>query len=429
MSPQEKELIISYCKLLSLLEDNEYATILSNDELNSKIAMKESAILEYHLNNVSKIWRANDHRYKTFVYHDNGAKKLIAKTKEEDLKREIISFYKEKIKKPDTLASIYDDWFAYKLLDSSKANAHKLAWAYKKYYKNTNIVNKNLTKLRMIDMKTFFLQTITAFSLSNRQYKEMKSIANSMLDYAVEINLVDKNVARQVRNINQNKFRQEEKKNPSTEVFSKHELSILIQYAENLYEESKEVKYLAICLNSFLALRVAELVSLRFSDLINDNYIHIQRQEIKCYNQDENGELHRDGYEIAEHLKSADSDRILFLTSQARSYIKQIKEHSEKYTSQSSPYMFLNEDGERIHNDVINNALRKLCDDLGIQRRSNHKVRKTTISRLGEARAVEDDEIRRFAGHKYFSTTENSYMFTIQDSEIISSNFEKSLQL
>jgi len=42
--------------------------------------------------------------------------------------------------------------------------------------------------------------------------------------------------------------------------------------------------------------------------------------------------------------------------------------------------------------------------------KGNHSIRKTCLSNMGESRALSDEEIRRFAGHKDFATTEKYYM-------------------
>ena len=47
---------------------------------------------------------------------------------------------------------------------------------------------------------------IKKYELSSRKYKEMKSVANMLLDYAVEKRLVSTNVSRCVHGISSKKF-------------------------------------------------------------------------------------------------------------------------------------------------------------------------------------------------------------------------------
>ena len=59
------------------------------------------------------------------------------------------------------------------------------------------------------------------------------------------------------------------------------------------------------------------------------------------------------------------------------------------------------------------------CDELGIERRSPHKLRKTYISMLLN-HGFDPDFVRQQAGHKQLQTTLNNYTHsTTRDSEIV----------
>ena len=63
--------------------------------------------------------------------------------------------------------------------------------------------------------------------------------------------------------------------------------------------------------------------------------------------------------------------------------------------------------------------LYRICDELGIPRRSPHKLRKTYISMLLN-RQFDADFARSQAGHSTLQTTYNSYTYsTTRDSELI----------
>ena len=67
----------------------------------------------------------------------------------------------------------------------------------------------------------------------------------------------------------------------------------------------------------------------------------------------------------------------------------------------------------------IQMKLYRMCDELGIERRSPHKLRKTYISMLLN-NGIDPDFVRQQAGHKQLQTTLNNYTYsTTRDSEIV----------
>lgn len=67
----------------------------------------------------------------------------------------------------------------------------------------------------------------------------------------------------------------------------------------------------------------------------------------------------------------------------------------------------------------IQMKLYRMCDELGIERRSPHKLRKTYISMLLN-HGFDPDFVRQQAGHKQLQTTLNNYTYsTTRDSEIV----------
>ena len=69
----------------------------------------------------------------------------------------------------------------------------------------------DVEKIKTITVKKFLLDKVQSENLTNRQYKDMKSLLNMMLDYCVELEYTSHNVARNVRNVSYKKFA--EKKN------------------------------------------------------------------------------------------------------------------------------------------------------------------------------------------------------------------------
>ena len=130
-----------------------------------------------------------------------------------------------KVYKIDTLAGIYPEWLAYKKLETTAANAKKLAWAWNKYYEGEAITEQKISSIKVIDVKKWFMLTIDKRGLTRKQFKEMKSVLNSIFDYAIEMELVKVNVSRAVRGIGSKHFTVQKRKSAPEQVYMVDEQS------------------------------------------------------------------------------------------------------------------------------------------------------------------------------------------------------------
>lgn len=418
-----EQLMRTYRRLHSLLRAGDFA-ILSYDELAAKISMKKKEIVGKHKEKY-RIWLSSDGRWKTRVPDkttDRGAR-LIARSTEESLHEAIVEWYGTDFM-PYTLEKIYPEWISYKAMETTKANAHKLSWTWKRYYVGDPIINRKVSDLKVIEVKRWLLGKIEERKLNSKQYKELKSVINGLLDYAIELELISLNVARSVR-ISRKHFAVKPRKEASDQVYMVDEKAALFEICEKQFEKTGNTAYLGICLNFYLGLRVGELVALKVSDF-SDLFVHIERQEIKTYGE-ENGEFIREGYAVVPYTKTPDSVRYVPLTSEARRYVKRIIE-ANRDNGLESEFLFMGiRTRQRMKNDGINNTLRRVNQMLQTSQKGNHGIRKTYISTLDAFSDLSDEEIRTVAGHKYISTTRNSYMYSVQRPENRIVQFENAL--
>lgn len=96
------------------------------------------------------------------------------------------------------MKALYPAWVDYKAEETTSANATKLQWVWDTYYKNSEIVKMDIADIDVVIMKGWFLKTIREYQLTGKKYKEMKSLANMLLDYAIEKRLIGVNVSRNV---------------------------------------------------------------------------------------------------------------------------------------------------------------------------------------------------------------------------------------
>lgn len=180
---------------------------------------------------------------------------------------------------------------------------------------------------------------------------------------------------------------------------------------------------LAIALNFYLGLRNGELVVLNEKD-IQGNYIHIQREEISKFRV-EDGKRVKDGFAVKDYTKSPQSDRWLYLTTEARKIIDMVLKANEDNGFYDNGYLFLYR-GNRIHERGIDSRLRKYCNQIGIRQKSNHKIRKTVISTLIDNN-INIEKVMEFAGHNDKMVTYQNYVFNRYDEPQTENQLEKAL--
>ncbi|MCC8080420.1 MAG: site-specific integrase [Lachnospiraceae bacterium] len=73
-----------------------------------------------------------------------------------------------------------------------------------------SIANRDIRTLKTRDIKLWLLDITHSNNLDRKKYKEMKSVINMMLDYAVEDGTIVHNAAREIKNISDKHFNEPE---------------------------------------------------------------------------------------------------------------------------------------------------------------------------------------------------------------------------
>lgn len=420
---------LSIQQQLAFEEAVKHGIINLADVLEKNEIMKNKEILEQH-EQFCKIWQATDGRYKTKLPDESksNGKKMVAKTSREDLEKYIIKYYKGRQgqkENPRTMKALYPEWIKYKAVETSKANANKLQWVWNTYFADSDIADMDMQTIDVITLKTWFLNVIEKHKLSNKKYKEMKSVANMLFDYAVEKNIVSANISRSVHGISNKKFYEPDKKEAAGQVYIDDEIQLILEQAEKQYKKTKNSAYLAVCLNFSLGLRVGELVALELKDF-SESCVEICGQEIKEYYVGIDGKLHRSGYCVVSYTKTIAGKRKLYLSERAKKYLDMILHHNE-CNGLNSKYLLLDKSGERLHEYSVNNVLRRLNRQIDTIQKGNHSIRKTLISRMIESNELTNEEIRMFAGHEDFSTTAKFYNYSTVSWDKRTDAFERAL--
>lgn len=242
-------------------------------------------------------------------------------------------------------------------------------------------------------------QLIKDYDMTRKKYVNVQVIMRQALEYAVDLDIIESNPMKGLK-IDKKIFRKEQKKPDDTQVYTVDERKMMIPLAWEDYKNAVkfyELSPLALMFQFQTGLRIGELCAVKFSDIENENYIHIQRM------------LRRDTKEVVPHTKTDCGDRYVFLTKEAKKLIAIAKERQEKTNGKAAGYIF-SLTSEPITERCITSLLKKYCSKLGILYRSSHKVRKTYGSSLLDG-GVSLNTTRIMLGHSDEKTTLKYYCF------------------
>ena len=374
----------------------------------------KNAVNEIHNHRIScagegKRWftRVNDPTTRKYIV-------VVGKT-EEELYTKLYDFYfGEKVQlKKRTILDYYPEWLKVKMAMDIKSNtAKRYDQDFIRYYKeeplSQELITTPVTKLKASTLKTWAYQMIQKHDMTRRQYGNCTLIINQILDYLVEHEILTQNVFRNFR-IKKNVFRRTDKKPAETQIFYEQERSDIIRLSTDKAFETKDENFLAIPLMFMTGLRIDECLALNFSDFDPDTHsIYVHASIAVVEKQRPDGSWETRSYEYREYLKGNAEAGCIDAPDACFELLAQVREiHKDKGIER-----------ERLFDvktpNTIQMKLYRLCDELGISRRSPHKERKTYISTLIN-NGADIDYVRSQARHKDLNTTLKSYVYSTSE--------------
>ena len=406
-----------------------------------KKSVKE-AILAAHLEKYSIYYCESDGRYHSYLPDETRPKgrKPVAKKTREELEAMVISFYlsrdeqekkeKESGKNQITLEKYFPIWLKVKEQETGNSNyAKRIHDDWKRYYINDPIIHKSLLSMKVIELKGWAHDKILTNHLTKKQYINMSIIIRQVYDYLVELELIPTNPYRQFK-INSKIYAMPPKKTSATEVFNEDEEKLVKAYLLGEYNKNPSIiTPLAILLNFYLGLRIGELAAIKYGDLMPDGkYIHIQWMEARQFRVTPEGKYIQ-YVTVVPHTKTDQGDRFLYLVPQAREILDMVLEYNRQHGLGGRPEdcIFYNRYDDPLRTWTIAKCYRRTCEDLSIIRKSNHKVRKTCITKLADNPNINLKYAMEFAGHKDVQIFIENYCFSRYSQEKTQMELENTL--
>ena len=392
-------------EVLELLEVAVKSGIIDIDSVKQSMTkVKKDEILKNH---PYKIYQGNDGRWRTYVSDSMSkqGRKLLVKSSETALVKVLVDYYngleEEESNRRITLRRLYPRWIEYKKLHTNaQSYIIRIESDWKKYYLNNSIIDVPIQRLNKLKLDVFAHKLIQDYCMTKNQYYNATVIIRQALLYAVDLGIIVSSPFDQVSVDGKRMFRKVLKKQDCTQVFSPDELKALVLYAQEDFATTTS-KYplapLAVLFQLQTGIRIGELCALRYSDIENQNLIHIQRM------------LRRDTGEVVDHTKSDYGDRRVPLTKTCEEIIQQVRAKQKELGVSAEDYIFSTTCAP-IPEHAVAHLYTKYCKKIGRIHKSSHKARKTYISSLIDAR-ININTVRNLVGHSDERTTLKNYCF------------------
>lgn len=384
---------------------------------------KEAYVMEVH---PYRIYQGKDGRYRTHVMDPDTTDKRrsVAKHTRKELIDALYDHYKAlehpeeyKRQKIKTLRDLYPVWLEHKKLQAASDNYPvRIDSDWKKFYSDDPIADVPLSKLTPLMLEEWALKKIKAFDMTKTCYNNMTIILRQGLDYAVDMDILNKNPFRRVRIDTRRLLVKPKKKEDALQVFTDEEIRKFEALAwEDFSNPGKKVYRLAPLAALFAfytGVRVGELTGLRFSDIEGDE-IHIQRM------------VRRNDHKVIDHTKTECGDRYIPLTSKAVEILDAAKNYHAENSPEGSDWIF-SEYRRPLPSRIVEEYFAKYCTEIQTAHKSTHCARKTYTSSLIDAN-ININTVRKVVGHSDERTTLKNYVYDRNTSAEKKRKFEDAL--
>ena len=380
---------------------------------------KAKRILENH---PYAVFQGRDGRWRTHVPDNDkpDGRRMIVKTSREDLDAAIVDAYQGRkgARRQETIKTLYPKWIEHKrLYTNSEAYIFRIESEWIKHDKESEIVDIPLNKLNKLMLEEWAHRLIKAYNMTRKQYYNTTVIVRQLLDYAVDLGIINTNPFALVRVNSGRMFRQERKKTDETQVYTRSERAALYEAANRDFENADHWKHqllpLLVMFQFQTGLRISEACALRYEDITTGSELHIQRMYVDFDNS------------VVPYTKGTYGDRYVVLTSKAKELIEKAHQRQIECGVSSCGYIFSMTDDPAPYG-AVRKCYEKYCKEIGIKLKSSHKARKTYISTLIDA-GVNINTVRELAGHTDEQTTLHNYCFDRSERSERVARIEKAL--
>ena len=339
-----------------------------------------------------EIWQAPDGRWCTYFDTVDGKKKIKRRVSKNKLIKDICDHYYQ-IEEDPTVEEVFHMWNdrRYSLNQISNPTYNRYRVDFKRHCKP--IAKRKISKMDDTDFIEFLENEIHDKQLTAKSFANLRQLIRGILRYARRKKWLNCTVEDVINGlaVGDKAFRKVIKEDDE-EVFDEDEFDRIISYL------TAHLDYLnlGILLMFATGIRVGELVALKHSDFSDNSFI-IRRTESR------NIEGNKIIYVVKDYPKTKAGVRTVVVPSEFQWLLKEIKK-----LNPFMEYVFYTRNKNRSHADQFRKRLYRICDKLGIRRKSPHKIRKTYGTILLDNN-IDHSLIMEQMGHADVLVTEKHY--------------------
>ncbi len=345
----------------------------------------------------SKSWKNGC--FKTYVYVDSKRKEITSST-EDKLIEKLYDFYYEEDNKAKTLGQVFELFMDYKKTCLNRSDKTIVTDRNRFKHVPQLLLEKDINEITDEDIRRFIVSNLLPNNPKPDFIKRMLQSLGAVFNYGIKKKICFDNPVRYIEAQDYYKQCDQKVKTDEEKAFSSEELSIITADAEKYLDNPRVLMSL---LAKETGMRAGELAALHVDD-VNDDFIHVHRQQIKVREGNHNN-LVEVGYTKDERLHPHNG-RFIPITDEARRVIS-----LAKAIPGDSSYLFHDSNcSNMVPTDGYVHNLRKRCKRLGCIPTNNHAFRMAFNSRLIEIGLSPSDRAL-ILGHEV-QTNEAHYSLT-----------------
>lgn len=385
--------------------------IIDVNTIISQVEMAErNKILENHC---FSIYAGNDGKWHTYLPANTarGRREIKRKTRLE-VEEVVIEYYKTASSHGSELEDVFYNWVDEKLEygEIGKSTYDRYVADYNRFIKNSELEMIKLKDITELHIERFAKLKIKNMELTAKGWAKLRLILLGMFKYAYRHGKTRMQIVVALDNaeFSPKSFAKRTKRDEE-QVFNDEEIACII---EAINSRPPSIHNQAIALALLTGMRVGEIVALRKEDFRED-YLIVNKSETRY--KENNHYIYTIG-----DAKTDAANRSVILTQAGKDTMHKILEMNP-----DGEYLF-EHNGKRVTGNHVSIKLTRLCDSIGIPKRSIHKCRKTYATKLLDA-GVDEKIIIKQMGHTDIKTTRNYYDFNRDDIATIQGKLEMAL--
>ena len=342
------------------------------------------------------VWEGKDGKWYTYLPDDEKGRKLKKLATKKSIEDFIVKYYKQAEDEPN-VKQVFYEWLDKKLKygEIQKQTYDRYINDFEKYFIPKPI---SVSKIRYVtenQIEDFIMETIVENNLTAKAWGNVRIIIRGMFAYAKKRKYTQLNITMFLSELDiSKKVFAKSKRKDELNVFTEDELKMIIA---KLWERNT-IGHLGVLMAIYTGMRVGEISALKWED-VKEDYIHINRSQIKF--KDENG---KSKYDIRNSPKTDTGIRDVVIIPELRMVLRRLR-----LINPFTEYVF-EKNGTFMSVHAFTMILYRVCEELNIQKRGMHVLRKTYATRLIHA-GVDESIIINQMGHTDFRTTKNYYYY------------------